>query len=122
MDKVASKVELRARTLMVDGNRLRVLPDGPDRLEALIALIDGATQSLRLLYYIYLGGNSGDRVKEAVLRAIDRGVAVSLCKRIWRQRRASSARGWSTAAMGLRIAAVKFRGADRWRGPRFAEK
>jgi len=78
MDKVASKVELRARTLMVDGNRLRVLPDGPDRLEALIALIDGATQSLRLLYYIYLGGKSGDRVRDAILRAIDRGVAVSL--------------------------------------------
>jgi cardiolipin synthase len=78
MDQVASKVELRARTLMVDGNRLRVLPDGPDRLEALIALIDGATQSLRLLYYIYLGGKSGDRVRDAILRAIDRGVAVSL--------------------------------------------
>jgi cardiolipin synthase len=78
MDKVASKVELRARTLMVDGNRLRVLPDGPDRLEALIALIDGAQQSLRLLYYIYLGGKSGDRVRDAILRAIDRGVAVSL--------------------------------------------
>lgn len=78
VDKVASKVELRARTLMVDGNRLRVLPDGPDRLEALIALIDGATQSLRLLYYIYLGGKSGDRVRDAILRAIDRGVAVSL--------------------------------------------
>jgi len=78
VDKVASKVELRARTLMVDGNRLRVLPDGPDRLEALIALIDGAQQSLRLLYYIYLGGKSGDRVRDAILRAIDRGVAVSL--------------------------------------------
>jgi cardiolipin synthase len=33
---------------------------------------------LRLLYYIYLGDESGERVKEAILRAIDRGVAVSL--------------------------------------------
>ena len=53
-----------ARTLTVDGNRLRVLPDGPERLEALLELIDGARQSLRLLYYIYLADASGERVKD----------------------------------------------------------
>ena len=64
--------------MTVDGNRLIVLADGPDRLDALIALIDGAKQSLRLLYYMYLSDQSGNRVREAILAAIDRGVDVSL--------------------------------------------
>ena len=34
----------------VAGNRLTLLPDGPKRLEALIALIDGAQESRRSLY------------------------------------------------------------------------
>jgi cardiolipin synthase len=76
--ETASKTDLRTRTVTIDGNRLTFLPDGPERLEALIALIDGARQSLRLLYYIYLADKSGERVKAAILQAIDRGVAVSL--------------------------------------------
>lgn len=78
MGKRASSADLRARTIAVDGNRLRVLPDGPERLDALIELIDGAKQSLRLLYYMYLADGSGDRVKAALFRAIERGVSVSL--------------------------------------------
>lgn len=68
----------KPRPMTVDGNRLTFLPDGPARLDALIALIDGAQQSLRLLYYIFLADESGERVKHALLRAIDRGVAVAL--------------------------------------------
>jgi cardiolipin synthase len=34
----------------IAGNRLTLLADGPARLEALIALIEGARSSLRLLY------------------------------------------------------------------------
>ena len=64
--------------MTVDGNRLTVLPDGPGRLDALIGLIDGAKQSLRLLYYMYLSDKSGERVRDAIMAAIDRGVAVSL--------------------------------------------
>jgi len=37
----------------VEGNRLTLLDTGPRRLDALLALIDGATRSLRILYYIY---------------------------------------------------------------------
>lgn len=66
------------RPLTVDGNRLTLLPDGPTRLDALIELIDGARHSLRLLYYIYLPDASGERVKQALLRAIDRKVTVAL--------------------------------------------
>jgi cardiolipin synthase len=73
-----AKPKLEPRPLTVDGNRLTLLPDGPMRLEGLIELIDGARHSLRLLYYTYLADASGERVKEALLRAIDRGVLVSL--------------------------------------------
>lgn len=62
----------------VEGNRLTLLPGGPERLEALIALIDGAERSLRLLYYIFEDDASGTRVRDALLRAVERGVDVSL--------------------------------------------
>jgi cardiolipin synthase len=62
----------------VAGNRLTVLADGPARLEALIALIDGATESLRVLYYIFVDDAAGTRVRDALIAASGRGVAVSL--------------------------------------------
>ena len=64
--------------MKVDGNTLTFFPDGPERLDALVALIDGAKTSLRLLYYIYDPDKAGERVRKAVVRAVDRGVAVSL--------------------------------------------
>ena len=67
-----------ARQVTVDGNRLTLLPDGPELLQTLLALIDGARQSLRLLYYIYAPDGAGALVAEALGRALDRGVTVSL--------------------------------------------
>jgi cardiolipin synthase len=66
------------RSLLVDGNRLTLLTEGPDRLSALLGLIDGASRSVRLLYYIYRDDRSGEEVYAAIERAIDRGVSVSL--------------------------------------------
>lgn len=62
----------------VDGNRLTLLPDGPARLDALVALIEGAERTLRLLYYMFDADRSGTRVRDALLAAVDRGVKVSL--------------------------------------------
>ncbi|TFI57207.1 phosphatidylserine/phosphatidylglycerophosphate/cardiolipin synthase family protein [Sphingomonas parva] len=69
-----------APTLMteVDGNRLTLLPDGPQRLEALIALIEGASESLRFLYYMFLDDAAGTRVRDALIAAANRGVKVWL--------------------------------------------
>ncbi len=64
--------------LTVEGNRLTLLTEGPERLEALIGLIDRSERSLRLLYYIWHDDESGRRVRDALLRALERGVAVSL--------------------------------------------
>ena len=72
------KSNLESRRLSVDGNRLTLFPDGPERLATLITLIDGAKHSLRLLYYTFMGDASGERVKQALLSAVDRGVVVSL--------------------------------------------
>ena len=62
----------------VAGNRLTLLVEGPERLGALIALIDGAERTLRLLFYIYAMDAAGVRVRDALGRAVQRGVSVTL--------------------------------------------
>jgi cardiolipin synthase len=62
----------------VDGNRLTLLDTGQRRLEALLALIDGATRSLRILYYIYADDDTGRRVNAALIAAAHRGVSVAV--------------------------------------------
>ena len=62
----------------VDGNRLRMLVNGPERLETLVALIDEAQATLRMLYYIYVDDRAGEAVRDALIRAAMRGVRVSL--------------------------------------------
>jgi len=62
----------------VDGNRLRMLVNGPERLETLVALIDEAQATLRMLYYIYVDDRAGEAVRAALIRAAERGVRVSL--------------------------------------------
>lgn len=65
-------------TFTVDGNRLTLLVTGRRRLDALLALIDGAERTLRLVYYIYADDDTGRQVNAALIRAAERGVKVSL--------------------------------------------
>ena len=67
-----------AQAFDVDGNRLSLLTEGPERLDALVALIDGAQSSLRLLYYIYAEDAAGQRIHNALLAAAARGVGIAL--------------------------------------------
>ena len=62
----------------VAGNRLTLLEEGAQRLEALVGLIEGARESLRVLYYIWEDDESGRRVRDALVAALGRGVQVSL--------------------------------------------
>jgi len=62
----------------VDGNRLTMLDTGPRRLDGLIALIEGAERSLRIIYYIYVDDEAGGRVRQAMIDAATRGVKVNL--------------------------------------------
>lgn len=63
---------------LVDGNRLTLLTEGPARMAALLALIDGARHSLRVLYYIYVDDAAGRAVRDALIAAAARGVRVHL--------------------------------------------
>ena len=62
----------------VGNDSLTLLDTGPRRLDALIALIEGATKSLRVLYYIYADDGAGRRVNDALAAAARRGVSVVL--------------------------------------------
>ncbi len=70
--------DVQSSTQIVGGNRLVMLTKGPQRLDALLALIDFARQSLRIIYYIYVDDSAGARVRDALIRAARRGVKVML--------------------------------------------
>jgi cardiolipin synthase len=65
-------------SFMVDGNRLTMITEGPDRMAALLALIGGAKRSLRILYYIYVADAAGEALRDALVEAARRGVEVSM--------------------------------------------
>jgi cardiolipin synthase len=89
MDKVASPVETPPEALspyrdpepfqvIAQGQTLGFFPSGSGRLERLLALIDGAETSLKLAFYIYADDACGRKVRERLVAAAGRGVAVSL--------------------------------------------
>ena len=63
-----------SRDFTVEGHRLSFVSTGPDALDRLCGLIDGARDELHLLYYIFAGDAVGRRVRDAVERALKRGV------------------------------------------------
>jgi cardiolipin synthase len=62
----------------VEGNRLELLESGAVRLEELLRIIANAEESLRLIFYIFDGDDSGRRVRDALVDAAGRGVRVRL--------------------------------------------
>jgi len=62
----------------IERNKLRLLPTGQDRLESILALIDGAKKSLELLFYMFTDDPVGEQVRDALVRAAGRGVKVRL--------------------------------------------
>ncbi|MXO75098.1 hypothetical protein GRI40_07705 [Altererythrobacter aerius] len=65
-------------TAEAQGHRLTFYPAGKDRLAAMIDLIDGARDSLRVCFYIFAEDASGTLVRDALTRAAERGVKVNL--------------------------------------------
>ena len=65
-------------TASVEGFEMTVYPAGKDRLEALIDLIDGARETLKLAFYIFARDDCGTRVRDALTRAARRGVDTTL--------------------------------------------
>jgi cardiolipin synthase len=62
----------------VCGNRLEIIESGEARLRLLLELIAGARKSIRMLMYMFNADHSGNRVREALLEAAERGVEVKL--------------------------------------------
>jgi cardiolipin synthase len=62
----------------IDGTTLAPIVGGPERLAALVALIEAAARDLRLIYYIFSADTAGTAVRDALVRAAERGVRVSL--------------------------------------------
>lgn len=67
-----------AASATVGGNCLTLIADGPARLKALLDLIGGAQETLRILYYIFKDDASGHLVRDAMLAACKRGVKVTI--------------------------------------------
>ena len=65
-------------TIMLAGNRLRLITQGVALRDTLIGLIEGARHSLKLYYYIFADDGSGVLVRDALVAARGRGVAVTL--------------------------------------------
>lgn len=67
-----------APTAQIDGHQIRVLVAGEARLAALLHLIGHAKHSLRLFYYIFEADSVGQQVRDALIAAAQRGVAVTV--------------------------------------------
>ncbi len=60
----------------VGGNRAELLPDSDAAIDALVADIDAARDTVHLVFYIWLADTNGLKVVEALKRAARRGLAV----------------------------------------------
>ena len=67
-----------AITAEVAGNRLEVIETGQGRLRAILDLIGGAQQSIKILMYMFSPDETGTQVRDALVEAALRGVRVKL--------------------------------------------
>ena len=63
---------------MSSGNRVRLLHDGPETFDEMLALIHGARSSVALESYIFRSDEVGDRFADALLSAAARGCQTRL--------------------------------------------
>ena len=75
--KPASK-NIGAICATVEGNRLELIETGVARLAELLSIIGQAKESLRVIFYIFDSDESGNRVRDALIEAAQRGVRVRL--------------------------------------------
>lgn len=60
----------------VSGNYLTLEPEGDEAIDALVQAMDGASDHIHILFYIWLDDPSGRKVAQAAIRAVQRGVHV----------------------------------------------
>ena len=62
----------------VAGNRLLLIESGEERLAALLELIAGAQQCVKMLMYMFNADHAGEKVRDALVVAAERGVEVRI--------------------------------------------
>ena len=70
--------DLPGFAVQAKGHDLRFMLSGQERLDGLITLIDSATTSLKMCFYMFQADHSGTIVRGALIRAAQRGVQVHL--------------------------------------------
>lgn len=99
-------------TLEAQRQALTFYPAGSDRLAALLTLIEGASKNLQVCFYIFAGDASGIAVRDALVAAARRGVAVSLI-----------VDGFGTPARDAFFATLRAAGAQFcWFSPRWTQR
>ncbi|OWJ80035.1 phospholipase D-like domain-containing protein [Haematobacter genomosp. 1] len=79
----------------VGGNSILLTRDSDDAVAGLVSDIDGATDHVHLMFYIWLTDNNGLRVAEAVERAARRGVTCRVMVDAFGSRAMLSSAVWS---------------------------
>ncbi|GAA3902282.1 hypothetical protein GCM10022276_21240 [Sphingomonas limnosediminicola] len=74
----AAEVTTPAITAEIEGNRLELIESGEARLCAILDLIARAEESLKILFYMFNPDPVGERVRDALVTAAQRGVEVKL--------------------------------------------
>ena len=97
----------------VAGNAIAILPSGPQRLAALLALIAEAQHTLALLFYFFAPDASGTRVRDALAAAASRGVKVTVLLDSF---------GSSTTSTSFFAPLVDAGGIMRWFGTRWTPR
>lgn len=79
MTSSAKLIQLRdIGPYMVAGNRLEIVADSEARLERYLAMIGSAQQSIDIIMYIYEADHVGTKIRDALIDAAQRGVAVRM--------------------------------------------
>jgi cardiolipin synthase len=68
----------RPITAEIAGNRLELIESGEGRLRLLLELIDGAQHSIKMLMYMFNPDRVGEKVRDALAAAAQRGIEVRL--------------------------------------------
>jgi cardiolipin synthase len=74
----AAPTAAAAITAEIAGNRLEVIESGQARLRAILDLIAGAQQSIKILMYMFNADTAGEQVRDALIEAAQRGVQIKL--------------------------------------------
>ena len=75
LPEIAPDAPIRAE---IAGNLLEVIESGDERLRILLELIAGAETSVKIVMYIFKLDSVGERVRDALVEAANRGVEVKL--------------------------------------------